>query len=149
MQSYFHFGQISAQQIVITVKQFFQKDPFAIAFLEEIIVRRELSDNFCYVNPKYDSYDGFLDWAKETLNKHRKDESKFIYSLEEFEEANTHEDLWNAAKKELLINGKMHGYMRLYWAKKILEWKKSPEEALPIAIHLNNKYELGGRDPNG
>jgi deoxyribodipyrimidine photo-lyase len=149
LSPYLHFGQISAQRIALTVQQFYQKNLSAEAFLEELIVRRELSDNFCYFNPKYDSFDGFHDWAKETLKKHRKDKRDFVYSLEEFENAATHEDLWNAAQKELLITGKMHGYMRMYWAKKILEWSKSPEEALRIAIYLNDKYELDGRDPNG
>ncbi|MBP1682972.1 MAG: phrB [Ignavibacteriaceae bacterium] len=149
LSPYLHFGQISAQRVALTVQQFFQKSPSAEAFLEELIVRRELSDNFCYFNPKYDSFDGFHDWAKQTLNHHRKDKREFVYLIEEFEQANTHEDLWNAAQKELIITGKMHGYMRMYWAKKILEWSKSPEEALQIAVYLNDKYELDGRDPNG
>ena len=149
LSPYLHFGQISAQRIALTVQQFYQKNISADAFLEELIVRRELSDNFCYFNPNYDTFNGFHDWAKETLNKHRKDKRDFVYSLEEFESADTHEDLWNAAQKELLITGKMHGYMRMYWAKKILEWSKSPEDALRIAIYLNDKYELDGRDPNG
>jgi len=149
LSPYLHLGQISAQRVALTVQQFYQKDPSAEAFLEELIVRRELSDNFCYFNPKYDLFEGFHNWAKETLNEHRKDKREFVYSLEEFEEAKTHEDLWNAAQKELLATGKMHGYMRMYWAKKILEWSKSPEEALRIAIYLNDKYELDGRDPNG
>jgi deoxyribodipyrimidine photo-lyase len=83
------------------------------------------------------------------LNEHRKDEREFVYSLEEFESAKTHEDLWNAAQMEMVATGKMHGYMRMYWAKKILEWTKSPKDALKIAIYLNDKYELDGRDPNG
>lgn len=149
LSPYLHFGQISAQRVALTVQQFYQKNPSAEAFLEELIVRRELSDNFCYFNQKYDSFDGFHDWAKVTLNRHRKDKREFVYSLEEFEKANTHEDLWNAAQRELIITGKMHGYMRMYWAKKILEWSESPEEALRIAIYLNDKYELDGRDPNG
>ena len=149
LSPYLHFGQISAQRIALTVQQFYQNNPSAETFLEELIVRRELSDNFCYFNSKYDSFDGFHDWAKGTLNEHRKDKREFVYSLEEFERANTHEDLWNAAQSELLFTGKMHGYMRMYWAKKILEWSKSPEEALHIAIYLNDKYELDGRDPNG
>lgn len=91
----------------------------------------------------------FPEWAKKTLNDHRKDEREFVYSLKEFEESKTHEDLWNAAQRELVTTGKMHGYMRIYWAKKILEWSKSPEEALMIAINLNDKYELDGRNPNG
>ena len=149
LSPYIHFGQISAQRIALTVQQFYQKNPSADAFLEELIVRRELADNFCYFNLKYDSFDGFHDWAKKTLNQHRKDKRDFIYSLKDFESAKTHEDLWNAAQTELLVKGKMHGYMRMYWAKKILEWSKSPEEALRIAIYLNDKYELDGRDPNG
>jgi deoxyribodipyrimidine photo-lyase len=146
---YLHFGHISAQRIALTIQQFLQNSPSAEAFLEELVIRRELSDNFCYFKPKYDSFEGFHNWAKETLNKHRKDKREFVYSIEEFEQAQTHEDLWNAAQKELLLTGKMHGYMRMYWAKKILEWSKSPEEALRIAIYLNDKYELDGRDPNG
>jgi deoxyribodipyrimidine photo-lyase len=146
---YLHFGQISAQRITLTIQHFLQNSPSAEAFLEELVIRRELSDNFCYFNPKYDSFEGFHNWAKETLNKHRKDKREFVYSIEEFEQAQTHEDLWNAAQKELLLTGKMHGYMRMYWAKKILEWSKSPEEALRIAIYLNDKYELDGRDSNG
>jgi deoxyribodipyrimidine photo-lyase len=149
LSPYLHFGQISAQRVALISQQFYKNDPSAEVFLEELIVRRELSDNFCYFNQKYDSFDGFHDWAKETLNLHRKDKREFIYSLEDFEKANTHEDLWNAAQKELLISGKLHGYMRMYWAKKILEWSESPEEALRIAIYLNDKYELDGRDPNG
>lgn len=149
LSPYLHFGQISAQRIALTIQQLHQNNPSSNNFLEELIVRRELSDNFCYFNPKYDSFDGFHDWAKETLSKHRVDKREFIYSLKEFEQAATHEDLWNAAQSELLSTGKMHGYMRMYWAKKILEWSESPEEALRIAIYLNDKYELDGRDPNG
>ncbi|MBE0571235.1 MAG: deoxyribodipyrimidine photo-lyase [Ignavibacteriaceae bacterium] len=149
LSPYLHFGQISAQRVALTVQQFYQKNPSADTFLEELIVRRELSDNFCYFNSEYDSFEGFHQWAKETLNQHRKDKREFVYSIEDFEDAITHEDLWNAAQKELIITGKMHGYLRMYWAKKILEWSESPEEALRIAIYLNDKYELDGRDPNG
>jgi deoxyribodipyrimidine photo-lyase len=149
LSPYLHFGQISAQRIALTINQFYQKNPSAEAFLEELIIRRELSDNFCYFNQNYDSFDGFRSWAKDTLNNHRKDKREYDYSLDEFENAQTHEDLWNAAQTELINKGKMHGYMRMYWAKKILEWSKSPEEALRIAIYLNDKYELDGRDPNG
>ncbi len=148
LSPYLHFGQISAQRVALIVNGL-NDHPSAESFLEELIVRRELSDNFCYYNSNYDSFKGFPDWARKTLNDHRKDEREFVYSLKKFEEAKTHEDLWNAAQNELVNTGKLHGYMRMYWAKKILEWSKSPEEALKIAIYLNDKYELDGRDPNG
>jgi deoxyribodipyrimidine photo-lyase len=119
------------------------------AFLEELIIRRELSDNFCYYEPDYDSFAGFPDWARRTLEEHRKDEREFLYTKKQFEDAATHDELWNAAQREMVTTGKMHGYMRMYWAKKILEWTESPEEALDVAIKLNDKYELDGRDPNG
>jgi deoxyribodipyrimidine photo-lyase len=119
------------------------------SFLEELIVRRELSDNYCFYNDKYDQFEGFHPWAQKTLNEHRGDKREYVYSLEEFEEAKTHDDLWNAAQMEMVRRGKMHGYMRMYWAKKILEWTESPESALEIAIYLNDKYELDGRDSNG
>ena len=149
LSPYLHFGQISAQRVALTIQQLYPDLKSSEVFLEELIVRRELADNFCYFNPHYDSFNGFHDWAKKTLTDHRKDKREFIYSLKEFENAGTHEDLWNAAQSELLVTGKMHGYMRMYWAKKILEWSSSPQEALRISIYLNDKYELDGRDPNG
>ena len=149
LSPYLHFGQISAQRVALTIQHLRPGYDSSELFLEELIVRRELSDNFCYFNPNYNSFDGFHNWAKKTLNDHRKDQREYIYSLQDFENAQTHEDLWNAAQSELVTTGKMHGYMRMYWAKKILEWSKSPEEALRIAIYLNDKYELDGRDPNG
>ena len=147
---YLHYGQISAQAIAQEVKDS-QKGSREDreAFLEELIVRKELSDNYCFYNPDYDNFKGFPDWAKKTLDNHRDDEREYIYSLEEFEAAATHDPLWNAAQEEMVTRGKMHGFMRMYWAKKILEWTPNPEEAQEIAIALNDKYELDGRDPNG
>ena len=149
LSPYLHFGQISAQRIALETERLNGNKESAKFFLEELIVRRELADNFCYFNKNYDSFDGFHDWAKTSLNEHRKDEREFVYTLKQFEQAKTHEDLWNAAQMEMATTGKMHGYMRMYWAKKILEWTKSPEDAMKIAIYLNDKYELDGRDPNG
>jgi len=146
---YLHFGQISAQRIALMLKKFENENASVAAFLEELIVRRELSDNFCFYNHDYDNSNGFHEWAKQSLNIHRNDKREYVYSVEEFEQAKTHDDLWNAAQLELVTIGKMHGYMRMYWAKKILEWTKSPEHALKIGIYLNDKYELDGRDPNG
>ncbi len=149
LSPYLHFGQISAQRIALEIKKSNRKKESCEAFLEELIIRRELSDNFCYYNNFYDSFDGFPKWAKDTLNQHRSDKREYLYSLSQFENAQTHDNLWNTAQLEMVKLGKMHGYMRMYWAKKILEWTKSPEEALEIAIYLNDKYELDGRDPNG
>lgn len=146
---YLHFGHISAQRVALEVLKKKSAQESRDAFLEELIVRRELSDNFCFYNDHYDSFECFPDWAKKTLNEHMKDKRPYLYGLEEFEKAQTHDDLWNAAQMEMVKRGKMHGYMRMYWAKKILEWTQSPMEAMKIAILLNDRYELDGRDPNG
>lgn len=149
LSPYLHFGHISAQRIALNIRKHFPSTNSSKALLEELIVRRELADNFCYFNTMYDSFDGFKDWAKKSLNEHRNDKRDYIYTQTQFENAQTHEDLWNAAQQELIQKGKIHGYMRMYWAKKILEWSPSPEEALKSAIYLNDKYSLDGRDPNG
>lgn len=149
LSPYLHFGQISAQRIAIEVMKADVLIEAKATFLEELIVRRELSDNYCYYNHQYDSFDGFPPWAKKTLMEHQLDERTHVYRTDEFESASTHDMLWNAAQKQMVTSGKMHGYMRMYWAKKILEWTPSPEEALKIAIYLNDKYSLDGRDPNG
>ena len=149
LSPYLHFGQISAQRIVLEVEDSLAGTKAKEAFLEELIVRRELADNFCLYNFQYDSFAGFPSWAQKTLDEHRPDPREYLYTLEQFEQSRTHDDLWNAAQLEMLQNGKMHGYMRMYWAKKILEWSRSPEEALTVAIYLNDRYELDGRDPNG
>jgi deoxyribodipyrimidine photo-lyase len=119
------------------------------AFLEELITRRELADNFCYYQPHYDGVEGFPAWARNTLEEHRKDKRDPFYPFEAFEEGNTHDPLWNAAQRETVMHGTMPGYLRMYWAKKILEWSPSPEEAMVTAITLNDRYQLDGRDPNG
>ncbi len=149
LSPYLHFGHLSAQRVALEVEGSEADEESKQGFLEELVVRRELSDNFCHYNPHYDSFEGFHSWAKKTLNEHREDEREYLYSLEEFERGDTHDELWNAAQMEMMKKGKMHGYMRMYWAKKILEWTESPEQALEFAIHLNDKYELDGRDPNG
>lgn len=148
LSPYFHFGHISPQRVAMEVSKL-PPTPNKEGFLEEMIVRRELSDNFCFYNPEYDQFSGFPDWAKKTLNEHRRDEREYIYTEQQLERAETHDNLWNAAQKEMTVKGKMHGYMRMYWAKKILEWTPSPEEALRVSIYLNDKYQLDGRDPNG
>lgn len=153
LSPYLHFGQISAGRIVREVRALAAANPklsaSSEAFLEELIVRRELADNFTHYNDHYDSFDGLPSWAQQTLNEHRSDRRDYLYSQEQWEAAITHDELWNAAQQEMMRTGKMHGYMRMYWAKKILEWSASPEEAMATAIYLNDKYELDGRDPNG
>lgn len=121
----------------------------ADAFLEELIVRRELADNFCFYQPNYDSIHGAWEWARKTLADHASDKREHIYSKEQLEKAQTADPLWNASQLEMVYHGKMHGFMRMYWAKKILEWTRGPEEALAISIYLNDKYEIDGRDPGG
>lgn len=149
LSPYLHFGQISAQRIAIEAMKSSAPEADKAAFLEELIVRRELSDNYCYYNTNYDTFEGFHSWAKESLNIHRNDKREFIYTKEQLEYGRTHDKLWNAAQIEMIKTGKMHGFMRMYWAKKILEWTMSPEDAISIAIYLNDKYSIDGRDPNG
>jgi deoxyribodipyrimidine photo-lyase len=149
LSPYLHFGQLSAQRVALEVIRAKVPQEAKDAFLEELIVRRELSDNFCFYNDNYDNFSGFPEWARTSLNARRRDEREYVYSLEDFDRARTHDDAWNAAQREMVLTGKMHGYMRMYWAKKILEWTASPEQALEIAIYLNDRYELDGRDPNG
>ncbi|KPU77038.1 uncharacterized protein Dana_GF13637, isoform B [Drosophila ananassae] len=150
LSPWLHFGQISAQRCALEVQRFRgQHKASAEAFCEEAIVRRELADNFCYYNEHYDSLKGLSSWAYQTLDAHRKDKRDPCYSLEEMEKALTYDDLWNSAQLQLVREGKMHGFLRMYWAKKILEWTETPEQALEYAILLNDKYSLDGRDPNG
>ena len=149
LSPYLHFGQLAPQRVALEVEDHTGHDASREAFLEELIVRRELADNYCFYQPHYDNFVGFPAWAQKTLNQHREDRRDYLYSLEALESARTHDELWNAAQREMVQRGKMHGYLRMYWAKKILEWTPSPEEAQSQAIYLNDKYELDGRDPNG
>jgi deoxyribodipyrimidine photo-lyase len=149
LSPYLHFGQISAQRVALEIQKSDRHIKSQEAFVEELVVRRELSDNFCYYNSNYDNFEGFPRWAKQSLDSHRTDPRPHLYDLTTLEHAQTHDELWNAAQKEMVLTGKMHGYMRMYWAKKILQWSISPEEALRAAIYLNDRYQLDGRDPNG
>lgn len=147
MSPYLHFGQISPIEIALAVRE--TGMPAAAAYLEELIVRRELAVNFVRYNPNYDTFAGLPSWAKKTLAKHAGDRREFIYSRREFEEGRTHDPYWNAAQRQMTTAGKLHGYMRMYWGKKILEWSETPETAYETALFLNNRYEIDGRDPNG
>lgn len=149
LSAYLHFGQLSPLEIALRA----QESPAPVAakeaFLEQLIVRRELSLNACWFNPGYDRYETLPSWAKTTLAEHRRDPRDYTYSRDQWEAAATHDPCWNAAQAEMVRSGQMHNYMRMYWGKKILEWSKTPEDAFDTALYLNNKYEMDGRDPNG
>ena len=149
LSPYLNFGQLSAQRVALELLRENPIGESSEAFLEQLIVRRELADNFSFNNPAYDSYDGFPLWSRATLEKHWSDLRTYRYSREIFESAATHDPIWNAAQHDILAHGKLHGYMRMYWAKKILEWSRDASEAMQIATYLNDRYQLDGCDPNG
>jgi deoxyribodipyrimidine photo-lyase len=150
LSPYLHFGQLSAQRAALETEQLAPPgDENAEVFLEQLIVRRELADNFCRYAPSYETFAAIPRWAQETLDRHRTDPREYMYTFDQFEQAQTHDPLWNAAQCQMTCTGTMHGYLRMYWAKKILEWSSSPEQALETAILLNDRWQLDGRDPNG
>lgn len=167
LSPYLHFGQISALEVTLRVldqsgipaaqlpgmirnKADWEGLPAAVAaFCEELIIRRELSFNFCYHNPDYDSYLCLPAWARASLEKHEPDKRPLHYSLDRLVAAATNDVYWNAAQREMLETGKMHNYMRMYWGKKVLEWAPDPETAYYWLLWMNNRFELDGRDPNG
>jgi deoxyribodipyrimidine photo-lyase len=149
MSAYLHFGHLGPHTIALAVQEADSPQQAREAYLEEMIVRRELAINFAARNPLYDRLEGCPEWARKTLRERMGDIRDHLYSEEQFESAETHDPLWNAAQLEMIATGRMHGYLRMYWAKKILEWTKTPEEAFEIAVRLNDRYELDGRDPNG
>ncbi|MFW6164185.1 MAG: deoxyribodipyrimidine photo-lyase [Planctomycetota bacterium] len=143
------FGQISPLYIALAVRDARGAKQESIdAYLEELIVRRELSMNFVFYNPEYDSYKCLPDWAHATLAEHKDDEREYVYTARELEAAETHDPYWNAAMREMVLTGKMANYMRMYWGKKVMEWTNTPEYAFRVLLALNNKYFLDGRNPN-
>lgn len=147
LSPHLHFGQISPVQIALAVRQTTAPKTARVAFLEELIVRRELAVNFVHYTPNYDSYDALPAWAKQTLQAHAKDKRPSIYLRNQLEHAETHDGFWNAAQREMNATGFMHNAMRMYWGKKILEWSPSPRQAYEHVLYLNNRYFLCGRDP--
>ena len=149
LSPYLHFGQLGPHTVVRAVEE--SKAPRAAKddYLDQVITWRELSINFVHFNPVYDSIESAPDWAHRTLAKHAHDKRNEHYSRKQLENAETHDELWNAAQKQMLHAGWMHNYMRMYWAKKILEWSSSPAVAYQTAVYLNDKYFLDGRDPDG
>ena len=149
LSAYLHFGHLGPHSVALAVRDADAPRPVRDAFLEQLIVRRELAINFVRFNPNYDRLEAGEDWALCTLKKHARDGRSYRYSAAQLERAETHDPLWNAAQLQMVTTGWMHGYLRMYWAKKILEWSASPASAYTVAVRLNDKYELDGRDPNG
>jgi deoxyribodipyrimidine photo-lyase len=149
LSPYLHFGQISPVEVALELgRGRYGKREDRDAYLEELCVRRTLAQNFVWFCPDYDSYAALPDWARATLDAHRADERAARYSKRELETARTHDPYWNAAMREMRYTGYMHNHMRMYWGKKILEWTNTPEYAYRVALELNNRYFLDGRDPN-
>jgi deoxyribodipyrimidine photo-lyase len=167
LSPYLHFGHISAHEVFAAAmdhegwssSHIFPKasgsrsgwwgiSASVEGFLDQLITWRELGFNMCVHRDDYDRYESLPDWAQTTLAEHREDHRPYTYDLTEFEHAETHDPLWNAAQRQLVREGRIHNYLRMLWGKKILEWSPSPEDALDVMIGLNNKYALDGRDPN-
>jgi deoxyribodipyrimidine photo-lyase len=149
LSPYLHFGHIGPLTVALAVKGSDAPARAKEAFLEQVIVRRELAINFVRFNPDYESMECLEPWARRSLSEHVDDERKIIYSEQQLEQGLTHDPLWNAAQKQMVLTGWMHNYLRMYWAKKILEWSPSVAVAYRRAVELNDRYELDGRDPNG
>jgi deoxyribodipyrimidine photo-lyase len=167
LSPYLRFGHLAATQVVWEVLEQSGWNPQNInpkaagsnrgfwglpeaveSFLDELITWRELGFNLCHRHSDYDQYESLPAWARKTLQQHAQDPRPTTYTLSQFEAAETHDEIWNAAQRQLLRDGTIHNYLRMLWGKKILHWSRSPQEALEIMIHLNNKYAIDGRDPN-
>ena len=149
LSRYLNLGFISSQRIAMEVIKSGAKKENKESFLEELIIRKELADNFCLYCKNYKTLECAPNWAKETLKKHENDYKKYLYTKEELEQAKTHDLLWNYAQRQLLTKGKIHSYLRMYWAKKILKWTASYNAAIDISIYLNDKYALDSPSSNG
>ena len=149
LSPYLNFGHLGPHTIALCVKAADAPDTAKQAYLEQLIVRRELAVNFARFNSSYDSLECLEPWADRSFARHASDRRPVLYSGEQLEHAETHDPLWNAAQKQMALTGWMHNYLRMYWAKKILEWSPSVASAYQRAIYLNDRYELDGRDPNG
>ena len=148
LSPYLHFGFLSSIEIALAVDESNAPAASKDAFLEELIVRRELSFNFTRHNPNYDSLASLPPWVQKTMREHHDDERQFNYMLEQLEAGETHDELWNAAQREMVATGEMHNYVRMLWGKNVIAWTPSYEIAFETLVHLNNKYCLDGRDPN-
>ncbi|PKM63705.1 MAG: deoxyribodipyrimidine photolyase [Firmicutes bacterium HGW-Firmicutes-20] len=147
LSAYLHFGMISPVKIIREIEKTSHRN--APLFVEEAMVRRELAENYCHYQKNYDSLKGAWPWAIATLSSHLNDPREYIYTKEQFEKAQTHDDLWNACQHMVVNDGYLHSYLRMYWAKMVLLWTRHPQDAIDILIYLNDTYFLDGRDPNG
>jgi deoxyribodipyrimidine photo-lyase len=148
LSPYLHFGQISPVEVALAIRAVDADGPSGRSFVDELIVRRELSINFVSSVRLYDRFEGLPAWARRTLDVHRNDPRPYVYDESQLEQADTHDRYWNAAMRELLVTGYMHNHMRMYWGKKVLEWSASPEAGHSTLLRLNNRYFLDGRDAN-
>ncbi len=148
MSPYLHFGQISPLYLALGISRAAGPQAAKDAFVEELVVRRELAANFVHFIPGYDRFDCAPGWARKSLAEHRRDRRPYVYSVAQLENAQTHDPYWNAAMREMVCTGFMHNYMRMYWGKKILEWSPTPAEGFATTLALNNRYFIDGRDPN-
>jgi deoxyribodipyrimidine photo-lyase len=153
LSPYLHFGNIGPATIALAIEDAAAKGKASRAtvdrFLEQVISWREISVLFVKYNDNYDNWECAEPWARKTLVEHAGDDRHYRYTFEQLERAETHDDLWNASQREMVAGGWMHNYMRMYWAKMILEWAPDPARAYEWAVTLNDRYELDGRDPNG
>lgn len=159
LSAYLHYGVLSPVEIALRAQAALreaagtpaeeQRRAASEAFLEEMVVRRELAINFVHFNERYDSIESLPAWAQSTLLEHAADPRDYTYSYGELEDARTHDIYWNACQRQMVDSGSMHGYMRMYWGKKLLEWHADPAEAYAVALKLNDTYQLDGRDANG
>ena len=167
LSPHLHFGHISAHEVFQQIMEaeswapnriqkvngkvngFWGVSESAEAFLDQLCTWREIGFNMCFREPEqYDCLESLPDWTKKTIEEHRGDQREYVYDLNTFESASTHDPIWNAAQRQLVQEGRIHNYLRMLWGKKILHWTASVESALDIMIELNNKYALDGRDPN-
>ncbi len=167
LSPYLHFGHIAAHEVLDAVAKAERWSPARVnpeargrragwwgmsasaeSFLDELVTWREVGYNMCALSADYDRYESLPDWVRKTLQEHARDPRPYVYELEAFEGAETHDPLWNAAQRQLVREGRIHNYLRMLWGKKILEWSPTPQDALETMVHLNNKFALDGRDPN-
>lgn len=149
LSPYLHFGHIGPHTVALAIKSAEVAESDKEGFLDQLITWRELAINMVRFNPNYDNFECGEAWAHRTLAKHVKDQRPVLYTATQLENAETYDELWNAGQRQMVNTGWMHNYLRMYWGKKILEWSPSPAQAFDVAVYLNDKYLLDGRDPNG